>query len=132
MEAHRAEPVCASCHQLIDPFGFALENFDLIGRWRDTDAGEPIDATAELTDGTAVDGPAALREALLARSDAVVTALTERLMTYALGRILTADDRPAVREVVAAAAEADYRFSSIVLGIANSAPFRMQTNLGAD
>ena len=103
-----------------------------VGRWRDTDAGEPIDATAVLTDGTAVDGPAALRKALLARSDAFVTALTERLMTYALGRILTADDRPAVRKVVAEAADGDYRFSALVLGIANSAPFRMQTNLGAD
>ncbi|RPI58633.1 MAG: DUF1585 domain-containing protein, partial [Lysobacterales bacterium] len=102
------------------------------GRWRDTDAGEPIDATAVLTDGTTVDGPAALREALVARSDAFVTALTERLMTYALGRIVTTDDRPAVRKVVAEAADGGYRFSGIVLGIANSAPFRMQTNLGAD
>ena len=72
MEAHRANPVCASCHQLIDPFGFALENFDLVGRWRDVDAGEPIDATAVLTDGTALDGPASLRGALLDRSDAFV------------------------------------------------------------
>ena len=132
MEAHRSNPVCASCHQLIDPFGFALENFDLVGRWRDSDAGEPIDATAVLADGTAVDGPAALRKALLARSDAFVTALTERLMTYALGRILTADDGPAVREVAAAAADADYRFSALVLGIVRSAPFRMQTNLSPD
>ncbi len=132
MEAHRSNAVCASCHQLIDPFGFALENFDLVGRWRDSDAGEPIDATAVLADGTAVDGPAALRKALLARSDAFVTALTERLMTYALGRILTADDGPAVREVAAAAADADYRFSALVLGIVRSAPFRMQTNLSPD
>jgi hypothetical protein len=126
MEAHRANPVCASCHELIDPFGFALENFDLVGRWRDTDAGEPIDAAAVLTDGTRVDGPAALRDALLGRSDAFVTALTEKLMTYALGRILTADDKPAVREIVAAAAEDDYTFASVIIGIANSVPFRMQ------
>ena len=98
MEAHRTDPVCASCHQLIDPFGFALENFDLVGRWRDSDAGEPIDASARLVDGTAVDGPAALRAALLDRSDAVVTSFTERLLTYALGRILEAHDKPAVRE----------------------------------
>lgn len=130
MEAHRSEPVCASCHQLIDPFGFALENFDLVGRWRDADAGEPIDATAVLTDGTAIDGPAGLRRALLARPDTFVTALTEKLMTYALGRILTADDRPAVRAIVAAAADVDYRFSSLVLGIASSMPFQMQTSLG--
>src|SRR5688572_35462 len=130
MEAHRSDSACASCHQLIDPFGFALEHFDLVGRWRDVDAGEPIDATAVLTDGTVVDGPAALREALLGRSDVFVTALTERLMTYALGRILTADDGPAVRAVVAAAADADYKFSELIVGIANSAPFRMQTDLG--
>jgi hypothetical protein len=132
MEAHRTNPVCASCHQLIDPFGFALENFDLVGRWRDTDAGEPINAAAVLTDGTAVDGPASLRGALLDRSDAFVTSLTEKLMTYALGRILTADDKPAVREIVRAAAADDYRFSSVVLGIANSLPFRMQTKGGVD
>ena len=87
MEAHRTNPVCASCHRLIDPFGFALENFDLVGRWRTMDAGEPIDATALLVDGTAVDGPATLRRALLDRSDAFVTAFTEKLLTYALGRI---------------------------------------------
>lgn len=132
MEAHRSNPVCASCHQLIDPFGFALENFDLIGRWRDADAGEPINAAAVLTDGTAIDGPASLRDALLDRSDAFVTSLTEKLMTYALGRILTADDKPAVREIVHAAADDDYRFSSVVLGIANSLPFRMQTKGRAD
>jgi hypothetical protein len=130
MAAHRSEPACASCHQLIDPFGFALENFDLIGRWREADAGEPIDAAVVLTDGTVVDGPAALRAALLARSDAFVTALTEKLMTYALGRILTANDKPDVRTVAAAAADSEYRFSAIVLGIANSRPFRMQTFVG--
>jgi hypothetical protein len=130
MEAHRANPVCASCHQLIDPYGFALENFDLVGRWRTLDSGEPIDATAVLTDGTAIDGPASLRDALLDRSDSFVTALTEKLLTYALGRILVADDKPAVREIVRAAAREDYRFSRIVLGIANSPPFRLQTKSG--
>jgi hypothetical protein len=132
MEAHRTEPVCASCHQLIDPFGFALENFDLVGRWRDSDAGEPIDATARLVDGTAVDGPAALRAALLERSDAFVTAFTEKLLTYALGRILEAHDQPAVRRIVADAAGDEHRFSSIVVGVANSVPFRMQTTRAAD
>jgi hypothetical protein len=127
MEAHRTEPVCVACHQLIDQFGFALEHFDLVGRWRDSDSGEPIDASSTLVDGTAVDGPAALRRALLARSDAFVTAFTERLMTYALGRILDSHDRPAVRRIVAAAADEDQRFSAIVLGIATSVPFRMQT-----
>jgi mono/diheme cytochrome c family protein len=132
MERHRSEVACASCHQLIDPFGFALEHFDSIGRWRDHEAGEPIDATASLVDGTAVDGPTALRDALLMRSDAFVTAFTEKLMTYALGRILTTDDRPAVRRIVADAAAHDYRFSSIVLGIANSPAFQMQTKRGAN
>ncbi|HJR70939.1 MAG TPA: DUF1592 domain-containing protein, partial [Gammaproteobacteria bacterium] len=132
MEAHRANPVCAACHQLIDPFGFALENFDLVGRWRDSDAGETIDAAAVLTDGTMVRGPQDLRAALLDRSDAFVTALTEKLMTYALGRILTADDMPAVRRVVAGAAARDYRFSAIVLGIAESAPFAMQVKRATD
>jgi mono/diheme cytochrome c family protein len=132
MEAHRTNPVCAACHQLIDPFGFALENFDLVGRWRDSDAGEPIDAAAVLTDGTTIRGPQDLRAALLERSDAFVTALTEKLMTYALGRILTADDMPAVRRVVAGAAARDYRFSAIVLGIAESSPFQMQAKRGAE
>jgi mono/diheme cytochrome c family protein len=132
MEAHRTNPVCAACHQVVDPFGFALENFDLIGRWRDTEAGEPIDATAVLTDGTAIRGPQDLRAALLDRPDAFATALTEKLMTYALGRILTADDKPAVRRIVAAAAAQDYRFSAIALGIAQSEPFRMQLKRGED
>jgi hypothetical protein len=126
MEAHRTDPVCAACHRLIDPFGFALENFDLVGRWRTTEAGEPIDATALLVDGTPIDGPAALRAALLERSDAFVTAFTEKLMTYALGRILEEYDRPAVRRIVADADTADHRFSSLVVGIANSAPFQMR------
>jgi hypothetical protein len=132
MEAHRTDPACASCHQLIDPFGFALENFDLVGRWRSQDAGEPIDASALLVDGTTVDGPAALRGALLDRSDAFVTAFTEKLLTYALGRILEPHDKPAVRRIVADAADRDQRFSAIVIGIANSLPFRMQTKPGVE
>jgi hypothetical protein len=127
MEAHRTDPVCASCHQLIDPFGFALERFDLIGRWRDEDAGEPVDASAVLVDGTAIDGPADLRTALLDRSDAFVTAFTEKLLTYALGRILEPHDRPAVRRIVADAADRQHSFSAIVVGIATSLPFQMQT-----
>jgi hypothetical protein len=124
LEAHRANPTCASCHRIMDPIGFALENFDLIGAWRETDAGVPIDATGELVDGTYLDGPAALREALLARSEAFVTTSTEKLMTYALGRAVEYYDMPTVRAIVRAAAEEDYRFSALVLGIVNSAPFR--------
>jgi hypothetical protein len=124
LEAHRANPTCASCHRIMDPIGFALENFDLIGAWRETDAGVPIDATGELVDGTYLDGPAALREALLARSEAFVTTSTEKLMTYALGRAVEYYDMPTVRAIVRAAAEEDYRFSALVLGIVNSTPFR--------
>jgi hypothetical protein len=132
MERHRENPVCASCHGLIDPFGFALENFDLVGRWRDVDGGEPIDASAVLVDGTVVTGPADLRRALLARSDVFVTALTEKLLTYAMGRILDSHDMPAVREIVASAAADDYRFSALVLGITRSVPFQMQVAHGAN
>jgi hypothetical protein len=131
MEAHRTDPVCASCHRLIDPFGFALESFDLVGRWREEDAGEPIDATAVLVDGTEIDGPAALRDALLERSDAFVTAFTEKLLTYALGRILEPYDKPAVRGIVADATDEDYRLSAIVLGVVNSLPFQAQTRPAA-
>ena len=132
MERHRGDPVCASCHGLIDPYGFALENFDLVGRWRDVDAGEPIDASAVLIDGTAIHGPADLRRALLARSEVFVTALAEKLLTYALGRILESHDMPAVRKIAADAAAEDYRFSALVLGISRSVPFQMQVARGAD
>jgi hypothetical protein len=124
MERHRADPVCSACHSLMDPIGFALENFDLVGRWRQTERGEPIDATAVLVDGTRIDGPAALRRALLGRSDAFVTAMTEKLLTYALGRLPEYYDMPAVRKIVRDAEGDDYRFASIVLGIASSLPFQ--------
>ena len=130
MERHRTDPACVSCHGLIDPFGFALENFDLIGRWRELDEGEPIDPAAVLVDGTAVAGPADLRRALLARSGVFATALTEKLLTYALGRVLEARDMPAVRKIVARAAADDYRFSAFVLGIVTSVPFRLQVARG--
>ena len=130
MQRHRRDSVCASCHGLIDPFGFALENFDLVGRWRDVDAGEPIDASAVLVDGTVVDGPADLRRVLLDRPEVFVTALTEKLLTYALGRILEPHDMPAVRKIVASASPEDYRFSALVLGIARSVPFQMQVARG--
>jgi hypothetical protein len=132
LERHRGDPVCASCHGLIDPYGFALENFDLVGRWRDVDGGEPIDTSAVLVDGTAIHGPADLRRVLLARSDVFVTALTEKLLTYAMGRILEPHDMPAVRKIAADAAAEDYRFSALVLGITRSVPFQMQVARGAD
>jgi Protein of unknown function (DUF1592)/Protein of unknown function (DUF1588)/Protein of unknown function (DUF1585)/Protein of unknown function (DUF1587)/Protein of unknown function (DUF1595) len=124
LEAHRKNPVCASCHQIMDPIGFALENFDLIGRWRETDGRAPIDASAELTDGTHIDGPVELREALLGRANTFVTTLTEKLMTYALGRAMEPEDMPSVRSIVRQAAAEDYRFSALVLGIVESPAFK--------
>lgn len=132
LERHREDPSCASCHALIDPIGFALENFDLIGEWRDFDEGEPVDATTTLWDGTAINGAAGLREALLSRQDLFATHATEKLLTYALGRPVEATDMPAVREIVREAAGSDYRFSSLVLGIVESVPFRMKAKVSED
>jgi hypothetical protein len=126
LEQHRANPVCASCHARMDPLGFALENFDPIGRWRDAEAGLPIDASADLPDGSTVDGPVAFRRALLDRREEFVGNFTEKLMTYALGRGVEHHDAPAVRAIVRGAAATDYRWSDIVLGIARSVPFRMR------
>ena len=126
-ERHRANPVCASCHRLMDPPGFALEQFDAVGRFRTRSAaGTPIDATGELPDGTRFDGAAGLREALAGRPDRFVGTLTEKLLTYALGRGLEHYDAPAVRAITHAAAEDGYRFSSLVVGIVESAPFKMR------
>jgi mono/diheme cytochrome c family protein len=127
LEQHRKDPVCASCHKIMDPIGLALENFDFTGKWRERDGGEPIDASAQLVDGTALDGPASLRAALLARSDAFLFAFTEKLLTYALGRGLEAQDMPTVRAIVREAAGDHYRLSALILGIARSTPFQMRT-----
>lgn len=127
LEIHRANPNCASCHEIMDPIGFTLENFDLVGRWRERDGEVPIDASGTLVDGTRLDGPHDLRRALLDRSESFVTGLIERLLTYALGRHLEHYDQPAVRTILREARANDYRFSSIVLGIARSVPFQMRT-----
>ena len=108
----------------MDPLGLALENFDLVGRWRDQEDGHPIDATAELTDGTKLAGAADLRRALLSRSDAFVTSLTERLLTYALGRELEHYDRPAVRAIVREAARSGTTLAALIQAIVASEPFR--------
>ena len=126
MEIHRGNPTCAACHRIMDPIGFALENFDLVGRWRTRDGDAPIDATSQLFDGTPLDGPVSLRKALLARSDVFVRTATEKLMTYGTGRALKYYDMPVVRQVVRDAARNDYRFSSLVLGIVKSDPFQMK------
>ena len=126
-ERHRANPVCASCHQLMDPPGFALEQFDAVGRFRThTAANTPIDATGELPDGTKFDGASGLRDALVSSPERFVGTLTEKLMIYALGRGLEYYDAPTVRGILRDAAEEDYRFSSIILGIVKSPPFRMR------
>jgi hypothetical protein len=128
MEQHRKAPVCAACHSVIDPPGLALENFDPIGRWRETDSGQPVDATTTLPGGIAVSGPSGLREALLKRPEILVSTFTEKLMTYALGRRLEAEDMPTVRRIVREAARDDYRFSAIVLGIVRSAQFQQKAH----
>jgi len=124
MEKHRQQPTCAACHKIMDPIGFSLENFDLIGRWRTTEGGTPIDATSQLVDGTPLDGPASLRRALLARPEVIVRTMTGKLMTYATGRALQYYDMPAVRAIVNDASKNNYKFSSIVLGIVKSDPFQ--------
>jgi mono/diheme cytochrome c family protein len=127
---HRADPVCASCHKVMDPVGFALENFDAVGAWRTREPGGRIDASGQLADGTKVDGVVTLRNAILDKPDLFVATLTEKLMIYALGRGVDARDMPAVRAVMRAAEKDDYTFSSIVLGIVRSVPFRMRTTPG--
>ena len=127
LAAHRANPACASCHRLMDPVGFAFEHYDAVGRWRDADGEAPIDASGTLFDGSHFDGVASLEEALLARPELFVTTLTEKLLTFATGRGMTWDDAPAVRRIVRGAAEEDYRFSALVLGIVDSLPFQMRT-----
>ena len=127
LEAHRANPACSGCHSRMDPLGFALENFDAVGQWRDADAGgAPIDTAGVLPDGAAFDGLPALRDILHGRRDEFVATVAEKLLTYALGRGVEHYDRPAVRAIVREAAEDDYRWSSIILGIARSLPFQMR------
>jgi hypothetical protein len=126
LEQHRANPVCASCHARMDPLGFSLENFDAVGQWRTTDGDAPIDATGVLLDGTKVDGPAALRRALVARREQFVRTVTGKLLTYAIGREVGYADAPAIRAIVRAAAADDYRWSSMILAIVKSPPFQMR------
>ncbi len=127
LELHRTNPVCASCHQLMDPIGFALENFDNTGKWRSLDGRTPIDASGALVDGTRLNGPATLRQALLAKSGVFAGVFAERLLTYAVGRGMRPQDMPAVRAITGAAARDRYRFSSFVMAIVTSAPFQMKT-----
>ena len=125
MELHHTSPVCASCHKIFEPIGLALENFDAVGTWRTQDGDNPIDASGVLVDGTKVDGVASLRAMLVRRSDQFVRVVTEKLMTYALGRGVEYQDMPLVRSIVHESAGGNYKFSSLVMGIVKSPTFQM-------
>ncbi len=133
MEAHRASPACAGCHKTLDPLGFALENFDAVGQWRIVDeSGDKIDASGVIADGTKVSGVADLRAALLSRPNVFAGTMTEKLLTFALGRGLEYYDMPAVRSVTREAGRNNYRFSSLILGIVESTPFQMRRSQEPD
>jgi hypothetical protein len=130
MEEHRSNAYCAGCHKIMDPIGFSLENFDAIGAWRTREGGTGgtlIDASGQMLDGTRVNGPVELREALLRQPEIFVGTMTEKLMTYALGRGVAYYDMPTVRAIVRDAAKQDYRFSALILGIVKSTPFQMRS-----
>ena len=126
MEKHRKNPACAGCHATIDPLGFALENFDAIGRWRTLDAGTPVDSSGVLPDGTKLEGVSGLRNVLLSRPEQFASVFAEKMLTYALGRRLEYYDFPAIRKIVREAEKHDYRWSSLILATAQSMPFQMR------
>jgi hypothetical protein len=126
MVQHRANPACFGCHARMDPIGFAMENFDAIGRWRATDAGTPIDASGVFPDGEKFDGMAGLKKALLSHPEEFVSTLTEKLLMYALGRNVQFYDEPVVRGIMRQSARENYTFESLVLGVVKSTPFQMR------
>ena len=126
---HRANPACAGCHNLMDPIGFAFENYDAVGRWRTSESGVPVDASGVMPDGTKFTNAADLQNALLRRPELFVSTLSEKLLIYALGRGVEPFDAPAIRQIVQQASAKDYRFSSLILGIVNSTPFIMRNSL---
>jgi hypothetical protein len=123
---HRANAVCASCHARMDPLGFGLENFDAIGQWRTTDSGVPIDPSGVLLDGSKFEGPTGLRASLVANKTGFLTAVTQKLMIYGLGRNVEYYDAPAIRKVIRDSAATDHKWSSVILGIVKSMPFQMR------
>jgi hypothetical protein len=125
MEEHRKNPACTSCHKVIDPLGLSLENFDATGAWRIKDNEVPVDSMGDLYDGTKMDGPAGLRQAMLKHSDVFLLSFTENLMTYALGRRVEYTDMPAIRGIIREAGKSNNRMSSFILGVVNSGAFRM-------
>ena len=129
LAAHRANPVCASCHDFMDPVGFSFENFDAVGRWRTMEEGQPVDATGGLPDGSTFHGIAGLEDGLLKRPEMFATALTEKLLVFALGRGVEYYDGIAVRTIVRHAQTNDFRFAAIIQGIVKSTPFRMRQKL---
>jgi mono/diheme cytochrome c family protein len=131
MTAHRANPFCATCHKVMDPIGFSMENYDAVGRWRTTDGEAPIDANDTIFDGTKIDGTVGLRNFLLSRKDVFIQTFTEKMMTYALGRAVDYRDMPSVRRILSGSAAKDYRFSSILMGIVASPQFQMRVKAPA-
>jgi hypothetical protein len=129
LAAHRENPQCASCHNIMDPVGFALENFDALGRWRTYEDGEQLDTSGGFPDGSQFSGVDGLEQAILRRSDLFVSTLSEKLLTFALGRGIEPYDAPAIRKIVKDAAKDDFHFSSVILGVVNSAPFKMRKSL---
>jgi len=130
MAEHRADPVCASCHKTMDSIGFAMENFDAVGAWRSTDAGNPIDASGVLADGTKIDGVVSLRNALISHPELFAGTVTKKLLIYALGRGLDYRDMPTVRAILRDASRDNYRFSALIFGVVHSTPFQMRTARG--
>jgi mono/diheme cytochrome c family protein len=131
MEEHRKNPACSGCHSVMDPLGFSLENFDGIGEWRTKDQSGPIDASGQLADGTKVEGPVTLRQALMKHPEQFAGTITEKMMTYALGRGLDYYDMPVVRSIVHDSAKSDYKLTSIIIGIVKSTPFQMRKSQAA-
>jgi len=129
LSEHRSNAACASCHSLMDPVGFSLENFDAIGRWRTAEEGQPIDAAGSLPDGGKFTGVSGLEESLLKHPELFVSALTEKMLIFAMGRGIEPYDGPAVRKIVREAQAKDYRLSAMILGVVNSTPFTMRKAL---
>ena len=127
LAAHRTKPVCASCHNVIDPVGFALEQFDAVGRYRTLENFHPVDASGGLPDGSKFDGVAGLEKALLARPELFAGTVVEKLFVFALGRGVTPQDAPAIREIVRHAAPGNYRLSALIIGLVQSQPFQLRT-----
>jgi cytochrome c5 len=132
MEEHHTNPTCASCHRIFEPIGLGMENFDAVGSWRTTDQGVPIDPTGVLVDGTKIEGVASLRDSLVAHSDQFARVVTEKLLTYALGRGVEYEDMPTVRSILRESAAGKYKFSALILGIVKSPPFQMNMKTAED